>query len=277
MLNNVVRLGEWLGFMVGLAAVGSFAAVALTGLTVRVVGTSICMTLAVFRQHGLSWGFRAADGSEVRSMLRPAVSFMAFPVANALSFQGITLLVGAMFGPVAVALFNTYRTLARVAVQVTAIFSHALWPEFSRLFGQNTKHALSDLFKRSYVLSATQALLLSVVLYLLSPWLLQIWTRGAIEHVPTLMALMMIYAAVGGIVHVPRVLLMATNQHAGIASWSIIVSVLSIGLAWMIGTVLELNGISAAMLASEFLMAVVCSWLAYNSIAPRKKTKILAS
>ena len=31
--------------------------------------------------------------------IRPAVSFMAFPLANALSFSGVTLLVGALLGP----------------------------------------------------------------------------------------------------------------------------------------------------------------------------------
>lgn len=275
--NNSVRLGEWLGFMVGLIGVGSFTAVALAGLAVRLAGTCVAMVMAVFAQRGLSWGFNCAQRSEIRSMLRPAISFMAFPVANALSYQGMTILVGAMFGPVAVVLFNTYRTIARVAVQISAIFSHALWPEFSRLFGQSAHHALIRLFHRSYVWSAVQTLLLSITLYFLSPWILQAWARGAIEYVPVLMALMLTYAAVGGLVHVPRVLLMATNQHGAIANWSIVVSVLSIWLAWKSGTVLELNGVAAALLASEIVMAIVCSWLAYQLTVPVKKAGVAAS
>lgn len=277
MLGNFVRLGEWLGFMIGLATVGSFAAVALGGLTVRLAGVLAGILLAQRGKHGLRWGTHAADSAEIRSMFKPAVSFMAFPLANALSFQGVTLLVGALFGPVAVALFNTYRTISRVAVQVTAIFSHALWPEFSRLFGQGATATLNGLFRRTSLLGAAQALLLSLVLYFLSPWMLQVWTHGAIEFVPSLMLLMLLYAAVGGIWHIPRVLLMATNQHVSLAYWSILAGVLSVGLAWLMGSELRLNGVGAAMLVSELFIAIVCSWLAYSAVTDQFSRKAVSA
>jgi O-antigen/teichoic acid export membrane protein len=208
-------------------------------------------------------------------MIKPAVSFMAFPLANALSFQGLTLLVGALFGPITVALFNTYRTIARVAVQVTAIFSHALWPEFSRLFGQGASSAINKLFLRTSLLGAIQALLLSLVLYFISPWLLQVWTHGAIEFVPSLMLLMLFYAAIGGVWHVPRVLLMATNQHVGLAYWSLLTGALSVGLAWMLSDLLHLNGVVVAMLMSELFIATICTLLACSAIAEKHNRKIM--
>ena len=266
MLGNYVRLGEWLGYMIGLVTVGSFAAVALSGLAVRLVGTMTAMVLASKGGHGLHWGMHAADRVEIRTMVKPAVSFMAFPLANALSFQGVTLMVGALFGPVAVALFNTYRTIARVAVQVTAIFSHALWPEFSRLFGQGATVAVDKLFRRTCLLGALQAIGLSLVLYFLSPLLLKLWTHGAIEFVPSLMLLMLLYAAVGGIWHIPRVLLMATNQHVGLAYWTLVAGALSVLLAWMLSAILQLNGVVVAMLLSELFIAIVCVWLAHSVI-----------
>lgn len=274
--GNLVRGGEWLGFMAGLATVGSFAAVAVTGLAVRLTGTVICMVLATRGKHGLSWGTHAADRAEIHSMFKPAVSFMAFPLATALSIQGVTLLVGALFGPIAVALFNTYRTIARVAVQVTAIFSHSLWPEFSRLFGQGAMATVNRLFFLSSLLGAAQSLLLSLILYFLSPWMLRIWTHGAIEFIPSLMVLMLLYAAVGGIWHIPRVLLMATNRHVSLAYWSILAGMLSVGLAWLMGRELQLNGVGAAMLMSELFIAIVCSLLAYSAITDNNKTKAVA-
>ena len=266
MLGNYVRLGEWLGAMFGLMLVGSFAAVALTGLAMRLIGTVTAMVLASKGNHGLRWGMHAAQGVEIRAMVKPAVSFMAFPLANALSFQGVTLLVGTLFGPVAVALFNTYRTIARVAVQVTAILSHALWPEFSRLFGQGATAAIERLYFRMSLLGAAQSLLLSLAIYFVSPWLLRVWTHGAIEFVPSLMLLMLLYAAVGGVWHIPRVLLMATNQHINLAYWSLAAGALTVGLAWLMGNAFHLNGVAAAMLMSELFIAIVCAWLAYRAI-----------
>ncbi len=198
-------------------------------------------------------------------MVRPAVSFMAFPLANALSFQGVTLLVGAIAGTAAVALFTAYRTIARVAVQVTAMFSHALWPEFSRLFGQAGMGAVHPLFRRSALLSAAQSIALSLVLYFLSPWLLRIWTHGRIEFVPSLMAWLLAYAAVSGVWHVPRVLLMATNQHIGLAGWTLAAGVLAVALAWLLGTLWQVNGVGAAMLLSESFIAAICVYLAQRA------------
>ena len=267
MLGNCVRLGEWAGFMVGLVTIGSFAAVALCGLAVRLIGTLIGVVLTGRGKSGLLWGFKFLDSVEIRAMIKPAVSFMAFPLANALSFQGLTLLVGGLFGPIAVALFNTYRTIARVAVQVTAIFSHALWPEFSRLFGQGAFGAVEQLFKRSFWLSAAQALFLSLILYFFSPWMLRVWTHGAINFDSSLMLLMLLYAAIGGVWHVPRVLLMATNQHVGLAYWTLAAGGLSILLAWVLSAVLQLNGTVLAMLISELFIAIACSWLAYAAMS----------
>jgi O-antigen/teichoic acid export membrane protein len=273
MLGNFVRLGEWIGAMIGLVTLGSFAAVALGGLTVRLGGVLAGILLTRGGNHGLIWGIHASDRAEIRAMLKPAVSFMAFPLANALSFQGVTLLVGALLGPIAVTMFNTYRTIARVAVQITGIFSHSLWPEFSRLFGQGAKTTLRSLFVRTSLLGAAQALLLSLLLYFLSPWMLQTWTHGAIEFVPTFMSLMLLYAAFGGIWHVPRILLIATNQHTGLAFWSILAGVLSVGLAWLMGSELQLNGIGAALLVSELFIAIVSSWLAHSAVTDKIRIK----
>jgi O-antigen/teichoic acid export membrane protein len=200
-------------------------------------------------------------------MVRPAVSFMAFPLANALSFQGVTLLVGVLAGPAAVTLFNAYRTIARIAVQVTGMFSHALWPEFSRLFGQAGMSGVHPLFRRAALLGAAQSIALSLILYFISPWLLRIWTHGRIDFAPGLMAWILAYAAVSGVWHVPRTLLMATNQHIGLAGWSLAAGILAVLLAWLLGMFWQINGVGAAMLISEAFIAAICVYLAQNAFS----------
>jgi O-antigen/teichoic acid export membrane protein len=277
MLGNLVRLAEWLGYMIGLALVGSFAAVALCGLLARLVGTLIVAQLSKRGNHGIHWGMYHSDRSEIRIMIKPAVSFMAFPLANALSFQGLTLLVGALFGPITVAVFNTYRTIVRIAVQVTAIFSHALWPEFSRLFGESAASTISHVYNRSAIFGAFQAFALSLLLYFISPWLLKLWTHDEIKFIPSLMLLMLAYAAVAGAWHIPRVLLMSTNRHISLAYWSLAVALSSLGLAWILGIALQLNGVALAMLLSELFTAITCAWLAFAAIADSQPIKTKAT
>jgi O-antigen/teichoic acid export membrane protein len=191
---------------------------------------------------------------------------MVFPLANALSFQGVTLLVGVVLGTSAVALFNTYRTIARVAVQLTGIFSHALAPELSRLFGEGGKTAVERIWLRSAKVGLIQAFGLSVVLYFLSPLLLKVWTHGRIEFIAPLMALMLLYAAVGGAGHIPRAMLSAVNQPKALAAWTIFTSLLVIGLAWLLGNWWQLYGVTLAILIAEALIALICTHLVYHSV-----------
>lgn len=268
LLGESVRLGEWAGCILGLLLFGNFAGVAICGLLARACGTGFCIFLAQWGANGLLWGTGRASKSEILKTIRPAVSFMAFPLANALSFQGVTLLVGALTGPAAVAVLNGYRTIARIAVQLTGMFSHALWPEFARLFGQGGAAAVQSLYRRSALLGAITALSLSLLLYFVSPALLQVWTHGRIEFVPSLMQWMLAYAAIGGIWHVPRTLLLSTNQHIGLAGWSLAAGGLSVSLAWAFGVLWHLNGVVAAMLVSEGFIAMVCGTLAHRLCFP---------
>lgn len=266
LLGNATRLAEWAGWMLGLLVSGSFTAVALGGLLCRVAGTLLSMHIARHGVHGLAWGLAEAAPSVVRQMVRPAAAFMAFPLANALSLQGVTLLVGALLGPVAVAVLNTYRTLARTAVQATAIMSHALWPEFARLFGQGALATLQRLAWRSAWWGAAQSLLLSAVLFALAPWLLRAWTHGEIGFDPGVFGLLMAYAAVAGICNVPRVLLMSINQHGALAVWSLLASALCVALTWFTADSMALTGAASAMLLSESLLAGICVRLAWSAI-----------
>jgi len=266
LLSQSVRLCEWGGYILGLILFHTFAGVAICGLLVRVAGTGLAVLLAQKGGHGLLWGTNLAQKSELMTMARPAVSFMAFPLANALSFQGVTLLVGGLAGTTIVALFTTYRTIARVAVQLTSMFSLALWPEFARLFGRGGPRAVEKLFRQSALLGAAQALGLSLLLYFVSPWLLQIWTHGKIAFEPSLMAWMLAYAAMSGLWYVPRVLLLSTNQHVGLAGWSLAAGGLSIVLAWIFGSLWRIDGVAASMLASEAFIAFVCIYLVHRLI-----------
>jgi hypothetical protein len=78
-----VRLAEWAGNIVGLMLFRSFAGVAVCGLVARVAGTCLSIWLAQRGGHGLLWGTKLAQKREIMTMIRPAVSFLAFPLANA--------------------------------------------------------------------------------------------------------------------------------------------------------------------------------------------------
>ena len=263
MLGNLGRLLEWAGGILGLLFVGNFTAVALGALGARVAATAASIALSRRDQgRDIRWGFGNAHREGIRRMVRPALSFMAFPLANALTFQGITLLVANLFGPVLVAVFNAYRTMARVATQLTYIFGSSLWPEFSRLYGSGGPSAVASVYRRAMLLGTWIAVGLSVALYPLTPLFLRIWTHGKIEFEPVLAGILLAYASAAGLLHVPRVLLISTNLHFGIAQWTLVSSFAALLLSYLFGPVLGIRGVALAMLATEGVLALACLVLA---------------
>lgn len=269
LLGNLVRLAEWGGAMLGLVLAGSFSAVAIGGLLARMLGLILVTLAATSGKHKIRWSMCDAKMEEVRAMIKPAFSFMLFPLASALSFQGITLLVGQTLGPSSVAVFNTYRTLARVEVQATSVFSHALWPEFSRLYGEGGFAAVLPLYRRAVRLGIALSILLSLGIYIISPFLLKLWTNGAIAFEPLFMVVMLVYAAVGSSAHVPRIFLLATNKHSRLALWFLILAIASLGFAVGIGKNLGTVGFGMAMLISELGTLWVCFHLTRRLVNSR--------
>jgi O-antigen/teichoic acid export membrane protein len=260
-LANLTRLAELCGSIIGLMTFHTFSAVALGGLAFRMLGLFALIALSADGKYGIRWGFAGATRREVRAITRPALSFMLFPLTNALSFQGMTLLAGYELGPVLVVIFNTYRTIARIAVQAVNIFGFSLAPVFSLRFGQAGTKGITTMYRRAAALGIVLAVSLSVVLYFSGPLLLKTWTHGRVEFYSSLMFSMLVYAAVAGAWNVPRTLLTSTNEHTQMALWSTGISATSLALAAGLCRVWNLQGIVLAMLLSELMLALICARL----------------
>ena len=267
-LANTTRLLEWLGGLAGLWWFGDFVAVALGALLARVVCTLAMVLHSAHSTPAFRWGFGDASRAEIRRCAGPAISFMAFPAANALNFQGMTLVVATVLGPTATVVFNTYRTIARVTVQATATFSLALWPEFSRFFGQGNIDALARLYRRSRWMGWGLAAAASALVYAAAPTVLSVWAKGQIAFSAPLMLMAMAYAATAGGWHVVRVLLLSTNEHSGLAWPFLAASAICVPLAWAMANWSGLIGVMAVMLGLELAMMLLCSRLSKRLLAP---------
>ncbi|MDB5816504.1 MAG: hypothetical protein JWQ11_144 [Rhizobacter sp.] len=266
-VSNTARILEWAGGLLGLWLYGSFLAVALGMLVPRIAATLWMVLHARRTSPEFEWGFRHATKADIRESAAPAVAFMAFPAGNAIAFQGVTLVVAATLGPAATAVFNTYRTLARVTVQGTAVFGNAVWTEFSRLYGTGDMQLLSVIYRRSWLTGIATSLLASGAVYLLAPYMLQVWSKGKIEFMPNLMLVAMAYAAVAGFWHVSRTLLLATNRHAHLAWQYLLMSALTLPAAWWLGGSYGLVGAMASMLVAEVVLMTLCTAAAFRLLA----------
>jgi O-antigen/teichoic acid export membrane protein len=109
------------------------------------------------------------------------------------------------------------------------------------------------------------------VLYFITPMLLKLWTHGAIPFQSTLVLTMLLYAAIAGVWHVPRTLLLSTNEHGKLAQWSLVVALLSVVLAYVLGQLMNVEGVVIAMLISELVIALICIVLVNNFFRTEQK------
>lgn len=266
------RLVDWAGGLTGLVLTQTFIGVATGALLARLVYTLLAVGLSQRRTDFLRWGVRQASVADIRQAAAPGALFLSLSLTNALSLQGFTLLVAATLGPAATAVFNTYRTVARIVVQVTNALSNPLWPELTALKGQQDDGAFWRLYRRANRLGLAIAAAGALLVYGVSPWLLELWTHGQIPFTATSMALFLLYAAVCSATQVPRVVLMSINRHGGLAWQSLMAAVVSLVVAWLVWDHAGMAGVVGAMLLGEALV-----WLtATRAVKSLRSTKAAA-
>ena len=191
-------------------------------MAIAVLGVEIIYVLAlmwfskqafptlVFSRSGINKAY-------YRLLFKKGLSFQAFPLGNALLFQGNLLIIQTLLGPTAVAMFSTVRTLVRSINQMLEMVNQVMWPELSILFGAGELHRVARLHRLGVALSVTIACLSVLFLALFGHTLYNLWTENTIllsQHLLLLFLLPMPFYALwftSSVVH------MASNQHEKLA------------------------------------------------------------
>ncbi len=254
---NLVRLAELVATAVCLVVGGDVVALAAMIVLTRLCGLILTWLLAV---RAFPWalpGVTLADTVIVRALLRPAISFMAFPIGYAFMLQGFVLLVAAILGTSAVVLFTTMRTLARVAGQAVGVIAAAVWPELSAAFGRNDIDLARAIHRKAFQVTLLAAVASIGALAIFGDLIARLWTNGAIQlHHPTYF-LMLIGMGMNALWLTSSVVSSARNCHQVVALYFLLTS----GVALAAGTVMAkwfgMPGVAGAMLLGECVMAIV--------------------
>ena len=127
-----------------------------------------------------------------RTLLGPGVAYMAFPIGNALSVQGFTVVIGATLGAAAVVVFSTTRTITRVVLQAMSTINGAIWPELSRTVGGGRLDEARTILRRALQLALTGSILLVLVLGMIGVGIIRWWTHGLVEPPTVLLFILLL-------------------------------------------------------------------------------------
>lgn len=256
-LNNTIRLTEWLFSMVALVFGGGVLAVAIVTLVVRLLGLIVMWAVLHKHESWLKLGYAHASMQRIRELIKPAVAFMAFPLGLALSLQGMVLVIGMTLGSAAVVIFSAYRTLTRLLVQIITMLNQAIWPEISAAYGAGKLELVKQLYHKGSSVTFWVALLAVTTLSLIGEWIIGLWTHHAFEQNHTLLLLMLATAFLNVLWQTSWVVLMATNKHQRITGAFILSSASGLLIAVLTIQFLGINGAGIIVLIAELPMLYI--------------------
>lgn len=187
-------------------------------------------------------------------LIKPSVAYMCFPIANAFSFQGFTLVVNAYFGATALVLFNTTRTMVNFIRIVVETVTNGVKPEISIAYGKRDAEHLYSIHKKSFLLTLSAALLACLTLFVFGKWIYTVWTNGAIEFSLSLMLSFFVVVLLNTSQNASSAVVLATNNHVKLGVISMITSAMSLFVAWIIAPLNMLPAIALCIALPEFAM-----------------------
>jgi O-antigen/teichoic acid export membrane protein len=191
----------------------------------------------------------------IRSLLAPGLAFLAFPLSNTLSVQGLTIVVGSVLGAAAVVVFATTRTLTRLVTQVMMSINLSIWPELSRSIGGGHLDHARMIQRRAVQLSVFVSVSAAVVLVAIGPAIVRVWTHGLVNPPPALLAVLILVVVANSFWFTLTTSIVATNRHGGMAVVYLTSTTVAALLAIPFASAFGLVGAALALLAIDLAMS----------------------
>ncbi|MFK8161598.1 MAG: lipopolysaccharide biosynthesis protein [Lewinella sp.] len=179
------------------------------------------------------------DKTQFGMLFKKGFAFQAFPLGNALLFQGNLLVVQLLLGPAAVTLFGTVRTLVRVLNQALELVSKSIWPEMSYLYGAGDLAGMRSIHRMGVGLCVLLALVGVCGMALSGGYLYEFWVRDSLQLPFFLLLLFLLPVPFNALWITSSTVLLASNQHEKLATRYLVATALSavgcIGLTYAMG------------------------------------------
>jgi len=190
--------------------------------------------------------------------LRKGVAFQAFPLGNALSNQALLMIVGTALGPVAVAVFGTARTMARLGTQFMELINHAVWPEMTLLLGSREYVKAAAVHRAAAAYTVALGAITAIGAIVVGPWIFGIWTLGELSVSHSLMVIFGTAILLQSIWHASLIVQLAVNEHEGVAVRYVFGALAAVVCCWPLSKAFGLYGAAASSMVIDAILIPYC-------------------
>ena len=242
----------------------TFTSLAAAILASRVVYNCIAWASSRHAHPELYFCRQDVHAAEMPALLQKGLAYQAFPLGHALVNQGLLLVVNAVLGPIAVVVFGTARTLARIGTQIMEVINHSIWPEMSLLLGGGHLQQATAVHRAAVASTLATGFASVAFAALLGPWIFGVWTLHRLPPVThSLMAIFALSILAQSMWHASFFVHLAANKHEGAALRFVAGAILAVALCYPLAKIGGLYGAAGSPLILDALMIphTVCTAL----------------
>lgn len=253
MLNNwsqllqlvLVSLGLWLNW-------GMVAIAAMHAIPIFVIGV---VTLRELR-HRFSGiiNFHSVDWRMAKGFIVPSAHFFSIQLSQALTFQGVLLIIGVTLGAVPVVLFSAMRTVTNSMRQVLAILMNSVWPEMTSLFARDEAEKLRALFRVMLRSTLVSAAIFITIFHYFGDVIFHLWLGNKVEYQQLYMDLLLIYVFQLVFWLSCSNLLMSINKHHEVSILLLVAAACTIFFVYVGAKFYGLSGVISGLILADLLL-----------------------
>ena len=194
--------------------------------------------------------------SEIKSILYKGFGFLLSPIWQAIFFQGTTIVVRIVLGPVAVTIFNTVRTLSRSINQINAVVVTSILPELQYELGSGDLIKARKLFRFGLFSITIVAVTGVVFLYFWGGFFYQLWTRSTLNPPSLVWNILIIGIVFNAVWWLSSDVLIAANKPFEFTIVGVIAALISVVISYFLTSIYGLIGASIGSVFLDVLMFV---------------------
>ncbi len=254
-INNVQQIMVVLASALILLLGGGMVALATIQLTTLAIVATVVLRDINRTFPQLSPGVRRARFPVLKELLHPSILFAAILVANVIAFQGTVLLVSAILGGVAVAVYSVSRTLVNVIREALYSLATSLWPDLARLDAQGELARLRIVHRLAVFASSALAVAAAAMVWFEGSSIISVWVRGHLTPDVALLRGFAIYLVLQTGWVASSAIATSTNRHKTYAIGYLVACIVAVSIvALLVGRPrFGLAVIPLALIAGEFV------------------------
>lgn len=246
--TSFAPLSAFLGFSIEFAFYGL--------MLIRLVGFLLLFLIACEQVKNVNIDSCSIDRGEFFSVVRKSIATMLVPGAIAAQLQVPLLVLASALSPQTAAGYSTARTLARVIFQFSYIYPRSILPKFTKYFSLSNHEEINKIYKKLnyiiYIFTLTGCIIYATA----GSYVFERWTGGKYLFDRDIFLFMGAAVFFHGYWFILISLLISINRHSTAAIQCLLVTFVSCGIIFYIGSSLYILCIS--VLIMEICLTFIC-------------------